>query len=89
MQRVAAAVRAPGWSVGIDPRGRIMATSDAGEIGMPWIVVGTQFARGLRVSLYQPGDDLESEGESRGEVVGNARELSRQLRELLGEIVCS
>ncbi len=82
-------MRAPGWSVGLDARGRIMATSDAGEIGMPWIVVGTKSARGLRLSLYQPGDDVDADGESVGEVVGSPRELSRQLREFLAGLDCS
>jgi hypothetical protein len=62
-----------------------MATSEAGEIGMPWVVVAARTGRGLRVSRYQPGDDVDLEGEVIADVAGNPREMGRQLRELLSE----
>jgi hypothetical protein len=37
------------------------------------------------VSLYQPGDDTESEGEVINEISGNPREMGRQLRTILEE----
>jgi hypothetical protein len=89
LERVISAARAPGWSIGLDRRGRIMATSEVGEIGMPWVIVAAKSGRGLRVSKYQPGDDVDVEGDVIAEVLGNPREMGRQLRELLNEIECS
>jgi hypothetical protein len=37
----------------------------------------------MRVSLYQPGDDTEVEGEVIDEISGNPREMGRQLRTIL------
>jgi hypothetical protein len=66
-----------------------MATSDAGDIGLPWVVIATKAGRGLRVSKYEPGDDVEVEGEVIGEVSGNPREMGRQLRDLLADLECA
>jgi hypothetical protein len=40
----------------------------------------------MRVSLYNPGDAIDIEGESIGELTGNPREMGRQLRVLLEEL---
>jgi len=77
------AARSPGWSIGLGRSGQIMATRDSGTIGMPWVISAERFARGLRVSLYRPGDDVNVEGEVIGEVAGNPREMGRALRKLL------
>jgi hypothetical protein len=89
LERVIRAARTPGWSMGLDRQGRIMATSEAGEIGMPWVVVAARTSRGLRVSRYQPGDDVDAEGDVMADVAGNPREMGRQLRELLSGFECS
>jgi hypothetical protein len=89
LERVISAARTPGWSIGLDRRGRIMATSEAGEIGMPWVVVADKTSRGLRVSKYQPGDDVDLEGDVVGDVAGNPREMGRQLREMLSGLECA
>lgn len=80
------AARTPEWSFGLDRHGHIMATKDSGQIGLPWVVLAVRGGRGLRVSKFQPGDDVEVEGEMIGEVSGNPREMGRQLRSLLSEI---
>ena len=60
-----------------------MATRDSGVVGMPTVVT-VEYGRGAsRVSLYQPGDNIELEGEIIGELRGNPRERGRQLHELL------
>ncbi|MGH3732103.1 MAG: hypothetical protein ACRDVC_01790 [Acidimicrobiales bacterium] len=88
LERVMSAARTPGWSLGLDRRGQIMATSDAGDIGLPWVVIATKTGRGLRVSKYQPGDDVELEGVVIAEVSGNPREMGRQLRDVLADLEC-
>ena len=65
-----------------------MATSEAGEIGMPWVVVAAKTGRGLRISKYQPGDDVDVEGDVIADVAGNPREMGRQLRYLLNGFEC-
>ncbi len=60
-----------------------MATRDSGTIGMPWVISAQRIGRGLRVSLYRPGDDVDVEGDVIGEISGNPREMGRQLRTLL------
>ncbi|MCU1363034.1 MAG: hypothetical protein JWM55_862 [Acidimicrobiaceae bacterium] len=80
------AARTPKWSFGLDRRGQIMATSDSGEIGLPWVITASRSGRGMKVSKYHPGDDLGAEGEAIGEITGNPREMGRQLRDLLGDI---
>jgi hypothetical protein len=77
------AARSPGWSIGLGRRGQIMATRDSGVIGMPWVISAERAGRGMRVSLYRPGDDVDVEGDVIGEVSGNPREMGRQLRALL------
>ena len=86
MERIADAARSPGWGVGVTPDGRIMATTDSGQIGMPWVVIAAKSGRGLRVSLYQPGDDLDVEGDVIAELAGNPREMGRGLRGVLEEV---
>ncbi|MHB1208441.1 MAG: hypothetical protein ACYC1I_01890 [Acidimicrobiales bacterium] len=60
-----------------------MATRDSGDIGLPWVITAQRGGRGMRVSLYRPGDDVESEGDVIGEITGNPREMGRQLRSIL------
>jgi hypothetical protein len=80
------AARTPEWSLGTDRQGQIMATRDSGEIGMPWVVLAARAGRGMRVSMYHPGDDVEVEGEVIGEITGNPREMGRQLRTMLSDL---
>ncbi|MHB2029182.1 MAG: hypothetical protein ACYCPT_10235 [Acidimicrobiales bacterium] len=61
-----------------------MATRDSGQIGQPWVVRAERAGRGLRVSMFSPGDDVEAQGDVIGDLVGNPREIGRQLRDLLG-----
>jgi hypothetical protein len=82
-QRIIDAARSPGWSIGEGRNGQIMATSDSGDIGHPWVVTATKSGRGMRVSLYRPGDDVEVEGDVIGEIDGNPREMGRQFRVIL------
>ena len=42
--------------------------------------------KGMRVSLYRPGDDVNVEGEVIGEISGNPREMGRQLRSILEQL---
>lgn len=60
-----------------------MATRDSGEIGLPWVISAAKAGKGMRVSLYQPGDDTEIEGDVLGEISGNPREMGRQFRGFL------
>jgi hypothetical protein len=85
LQRVIDAARSPEWSIGIGRSGQIMATKDSGVIGLPWVVTAERGGRGLRVSLYHPGDDVEAPGEFIEEIAGNPREMGRQLRSILEE----
>jgi hypothetical protein len=62
-----------------------MATKDSGEIGRPWVITAEHAGRGMRVSLYQPGDDTDVDGEVIDEIKGNPREMGRQLRSILEE----
>jgi hypothetical protein len=64
-----------------------MATQDSGAIGMPWVISAARAGKGMRVSLYRPGDDTEIEGEVIGELSGNPREMGRQLRSFLEDTV--
>jgi len=86
LQRVMDAARTPEWSFGLGRQGQIMATRDSGQIGLPWVVLASKAGRGMRVSKYQPGDDVDVEGEIVGEISGNPREMGRQLRSLLGDL---
>jgi hypothetical protein len=83
LQRVIDAARSPEWSIGVGRSGQIMATRDSGEIGRPWVITAERAGRGMRVSLYQPGDDTEVEGDVIDEITGNPREMGRQLRTIL------
>ncbi|MGA2968272.1 MAG: hypothetical protein ABSE75_00520 [Acidimicrobiales bacterium] len=87
VQRIIDAARSPEWSIGVGRSGQIMATKDSGEIGRPWVITAERAAGGMRVSLYQPGDDTEVEGEAISEIKGNPREMGRQLRTILEETV--
>jgi hypothetical protein len=40
----------------------------------------------MRVSLYRPGDAIDVEGDTIGELVGNPREMGRQLRDILEDL---
>jgi hypothetical protein len=40
----------------------------------------------MKVSLYEPGDDVSVEGVGLGEIVGPAREMGRQLRGFLEDV---
>jgi hypothetical protein len=79
------AARTPEWSFGLGRAGQIMATKDSGQIGLPWVVLVVKAGRGMRVSKFHPGDDIDAEGEVVGEIAGNPREMGRQLRVLLGD----
>jgi hypothetical protein len=60
-----------------------MATRDSGAIGMPWVITAERSGRGMKVSLYRPGDDVRVEGDVIGELTGNPRDMGRQLRSYL------
>jgi hypothetical protein len=83
VQRIIDAARSPEWSVGEGQKGQIMATRDSGDIGNPWVITAVRAGRGMRVSFYRPGDDVQFEGEIIGELSGNPREMGRQLRGFL------
>ncbi len=83
LQRIVDASRSPGWSVGEGQVGQIMATFETNDIGMPWVVIAAKRGKGMKVSLYAPGDDVTVEGEEIGEISGNPREQGKQLREIL------
>jgi len=80
------AARSPDWSLGLDRSGALMATHDSGVIGLPWIVKAHSRGRAMRVSFYAPGDDSDLEGDVIGELVGNPREMGRQLRSILEDL---
>jgi hypothetical protein len=79
------AARSPEWSIGEGRSGQIMATHDTGDIGLPWVITADRSGRGMKVSLYRPGDDVSVEGDVIGEISGNPREMGRQLRAILEE----
>jgi hypothetical protein len=60
-----------------------MATRDSGQIGLPWVITADRIGKGMRVSLYRPGDDVRVEGDVIGEISGNPREMGRQFRTFL------
>jgi hypothetical protein len=80
------AARSPEWSLTLGRRGEIMATRDSGQIGLPWVVLASRGGRGMRVAKYQPGDDLDVDGEEIAELKGNPREMGRQLRDVLCDL---
>jgi hypothetical protein len=83
LQRIIDAARSPEWSVGEGRAGQVMATRDSGSIGMPWVITAERAGRGMKVSLYRPGDDVRVEGDVIGELSGNPREMGRQFRSYL------
>jgi hypothetical protein len=83
------AARVPDWCFALGRSGQIMATRDSGSIGLPWVVLAAGRGPAMRVSLYQPGDDLDVEGDVIGELKGSPRERGRQLRTLLSELELS
>ncbi len=56
---------------------------------MPTVVMVDGARSNCKVSLYQPGDNIELEGEVIGELRGNPRERGRQLHELLCDVPAS
>ena len=62
-----------------------MATRETDDIGLPWVITADRAGRGMRVSLYRPGDDVSVEGEVIGQISGNPREMGRQFRAILEE----
>jgi len=83
LQRIIDAARSPEWSIGEGRSGQVMATRDSGSIGMPWVITAERAGRGMKVSLYRPGDDVRVEGDVIGELSGNPREMGRQFRSYL------
>jgi hypothetical protein len=77
------AARSPGWTIGEGRQGELMATFDTGEIGRPWVITARRGAGRYYVSRYAPGDNVTVEGESVGELLGNPRDMGRQLRTIL------
>ncbi len=86
LARVISAAQTHAWDLGHAPAGGIMATRESGQIGQPWVVRAEKGGRGMRVSLYRPGDAIDIEGDAIGELAGNPREMGRQLRALLEEL---
>jgi hypothetical protein len=85
--RIARAAETHSWSVTVVAAPlAVMATRESGRIGEPWVVMGVPAGRGLRVSLFQPGDALDADGEMLGEVSGNPREIGRELRSMLEDL---
>jgi hypothetical protein len=84
LTRIARAAETHSWSVAVvaEPAA-VMATRESGRIGEPWVVMAVPGGRGLRISYFQPGDALDAEGESLGEISGNPREIGRELRSIL------
>lgn len=87
LERIAKAASTHAWDVSAisSPNG-LMATKDSGRIGEPWVVMALPGGRGLKVSFFRPGDELTAEGESLGEVIGNPREMGRELRTMLEDL---
>ena len=83
LQRIIDAARSPEWSIGEGAKGQIMATFDSGDIGLPWVITADRAGKGMRVSLYRPGDDVRLEGDVIGQISGNPREMGRQFRVFL------
>lgn len=86
LTRIANAAASPGWVLNVADRA-IVAEKDSGVDGMPYTVVARLGGRGMKVSLYMPGDDTSVEGELLGEISGNPRDQGRQLRSYLEDAV--
>ena len=82
LTRVLEAARSPEWTLQL-AGSDIVAEHDSGVPGLPWTVVARRGGRGMRLSLYQPGDDTSIEGSLLGEISGAARDMGRQLRTFL------
>jgi len=85
LDRIAQAAATYGWDV-TTLVGSVMATRESGRIGEPWVVIANPSGRGLRASLYRPGDALDAEGDELGVLSGNPREIGRQLRAMLEDL---
>lgn len=85
-QRILEAARSPEWTLSLDRSGAVVATHDSGVSGLPWTVKADSRGRAMKVSFYAPGDDSDIEGDVIGELVGNPREMGRQLRSLLEDL---
>jgi hypothetical protein len=86
LARVAKAAETHAWDLSVTAPLAVMATRDSGRIGEPWVVLASPAGRGLRVSFFQPGDALDTEGELLAEVSGNPREMGRALRTILEDL---
>jgi hypothetical protein len=86
LQRLLDAARSPEWSLGLDRNGAVMATHESGVSGLPWMVKAHPRGRAMKVSFFAPGDDGDVEGDVIGELVGNPREMGRQLRSILEDL---
>jgi hypothetical protein len=87
LTRIARAADTHSWSVSaVDAPPGVMATRESGRIGEPWVVIAAPSGRGLRVSLFQPGDALDAAGEELAELTGNPREMGRELRSILEDL---
>lgn len=62
-----------------------MATRETDYVGISWVITAERSGRGMKVSLYHPGDDVNLEGENIGQISGNPREMGRQLRAIFEE----
>jgi hypothetical protein len=87
LARIAQAAATYSWDVSVlDGTRAVMATRESGCIGEPWVVMAVSGGKGLRVSVFQPGDALDAEGEELDQLSGNPRELGRQLRAILEDL---
>jgi hypothetical protein len=86
VSRVISAAQTHAWGLVPGPSGGIMATRESGRVGEPWVVMAERGGRGMRVSLYRPGDAIDLEGDALGELAGNPREMGRQLRSMLEDL---
>jgi hypothetical protein len=87
LTRIARAAETHSWNISVVSTPlAVMATRESGRIGEPWVVMAVPGGRGLRVSLFQPGDALDATGEQVGEVSGNPREMGRELRSMLEDL---
>jgi hypothetical protein len=87
LERIAGAAATHAWSVSAvtSPVG-VMATRESGRLGEPWVVMAVPSGRGLRVSLFQPGDALDAEGQELVVLSGNPRAMGRDLRSILEDL---
>jgi hypothetical protein len=75
---------APGWSLGLGRRGQIIGgLAIRAWSACRWWSRPSAFGSTYRVPLFQPGDDSELEGDVLAELRGPARDVGRQLRDLL------